>query len=72
MANVCSDQSPWKNTDAKVVHAALWLANKGKDIAGLSDDEVLSEYQNELYPILPDVYGVDGQPISIREPGERK
>lgn len=72
MANVCSSQGVWKNTDSKVVHAALWLANRGKDIAGLSDEDVLSEYQNELYPILPDVYDVNDQEISIRQAGERR
>ncbi|MDP1722684.1 MAG: hypothetical protein Q8L37_05735 [Candidatus Gottesmanbacteria bacterium] len=71
MTDVCGS-GPWKNTDAEVIHAALWLANSGVNIAGLSDGEVLLTYQSVRYPILPDVYSVDEQSISIRVAGERK
>ena len=72
MANVCSSQSPWKNTNAEVVRAALWLANNDIDIASLDDDTVLSMYASERHPILPDVHGLGDGQVSIRAQGERK
>ena len=56
-SDVCGGGSPWKSNN-EVTRATIRLSNRGVDIAGLSEQEVLERYQTTLRKDLaPEIEG---------------